>query len=312
MSQALQAVSDEFDAPLAGEFAYCFEQQNLGLPPSWQLRRSGPAHRDCWRSRSSSWPCSSSSRPAATSWNSLDKLSGVIREPLGQGPLGKVRALTAEGRVQAVVLLSLPPAVFLMMLFLNRSYAQVLLDRPGLLVGVLVTETLGALWIPQDRQFRSIKVRSRFRRRSQSAAPGEGMPATPGVIEDGQTMPDNSTLTWAIFLSVSTLVLLIFTLLGGRKSRLTTRNCRTCPASRTRWTRWTLRDAVKLLTRSALPTMGKTLIPTDDDKRTQLQTRLIHAGLYSPRGHGRLPRREDAAHRLPDLYRPCAPAFWGW
>ena len=37
MSQALQAVSDEFDAPLAGEFAYCFEQQNLGLPPELAL-----------------------------------------------------------------------------------------------------------------------------------------------------------------------------------------------------------------------------------------------------------------------------------
>ena len=75
----------------------------------------------------------------------LDKLSGVIRERFKVR--GKVRALTAEGRIQAVVLLSLPPAMFLMMLFLNRSYAQVLLDHPGLLVGVLVTETLGALWI---------------------------------------------------------------------------------------------------------------------------------------------------------------------
>src|SRR5690242_15790330 len=31
MSQGLQAVSDEFDQPIAGEFAYCYEQQNLGL-----------------------------------------------------------------------------------------------------------------------------------------------------------------------------------------------------------------------------------------------------------------------------------------
>ena len=38
MSQALQAVADEFPQPIAGEFAYCYEQQNLGLPPEVALR----------------------------------------------------------------------------------------------------------------------------------------------------------------------------------------------------------------------------------------------------------------------------------
>src|SRR5262249_11746449 len=37
-SQALQAVADEFSPPLAAEFAFCFEQQNLGLPPEASLR----------------------------------------------------------------------------------------------------------------------------------------------------------------------------------------------------------------------------------------------------------------------------------
>jgi tight adherence protein C len=39
-------------------------------------------------------------------------------------------------------------------------------------------------------------------------------------------------------------------------------------------------EAMKTLTRSALPKLGAPLLPTDDEKRTQLQTRLIHAGLY--------------------------------
>ena len=38
MSQALQAVADEFAQPIAAEFAYCYEQQNLGLPPETALR----------------------------------------------------------------------------------------------------------------------------------------------------------------------------------------------------------------------------------------------------------------------------------
>ena len=75
----------------------------------------------------------------------LDKLAAVIRDRFRIR--GKIKTLTAEGWYQALVLLSLPPLLFLAMLFLNRSYGQVLLDHPGLLIGTLVAEGLGALWI---------------------------------------------------------------------------------------------------------------------------------------------------------------------
>src|SRR5262249_23662678 len=38
MAQALQAVADEFPQPIAGEFNYCYEQQNLGLPTETAMR----------------------------------------------------------------------------------------------------------------------------------------------------------------------------------------------------------------------------------------------------------------------------------
>src|SRR5262249_31118585 len=38
MSQAFQGVADEFEPPIAYEFSYCYEQQNLGLPPELALR----------------------------------------------------------------------------------------------------------------------------------------------------------------------------------------------------------------------------------------------------------------------------------
>ena len=38
ISQALQAVGDEMSAPVADEFGYCFEQQNLGLSAEGSLR----------------------------------------------------------------------------------------------------------------------------------------------------------------------------------------------------------------------------------------------------------------------------------
>ena len=75
----------------------------------------------------------------------LDKLATVIRERFRIR--GKIRALTAEGRMQALVLLALPPALLLIILVLNRNYGQVLLHYPALLLGTFVCEVLGALWI---------------------------------------------------------------------------------------------------------------------------------------------------------------------
>jgi tight adherence protein C len=78
------------------------------------------------------------------------------------------------------------------------------------------------------------------------------------------------------FLAVSSLVLLIATLAGGRRSRLDAR----------------LRDlsgtggatpdqaAMEQLAWSTLPKIGARLVPSDEDERTLLQARLVHAGLY--------------------------------
>jgi tight adherence protein B len=46
--------------------------------------------------------------------------------------------------MQAVVLIALPFLVFLAMYFLNREYAQVLLDRPSLLAGCAAAQAVGA------------------------------------------------------------------------------------------------------------------------------------------------------------------------
>ena len=75
----------------------------------------------------------------------LDKLAGIIRERYKLR--GKIKALTAEGRFQAIILLGLPPAVFLMMLGLNREYAGILLENPSLIWATVISEALGAIWI---------------------------------------------------------------------------------------------------------------------------------------------------------------------
>jgi tight adherence protein B len=75
----------------------------------------------------------------------LEKLAKVIRDRFRIR--AKVRALTAEGRFQAIVLLALPPVLLALILLINRRYGMVIFDHPNILVAMLISEFLGALWI---------------------------------------------------------------------------------------------------------------------------------------------------------------------
>jgi tight adherence protein B len=144
MAQALQAVADEFEPPVALEFAYCYEQQNLGLPPEVALRdlarRTG-----LLEVRIFVVALLVQQQTGGNLAELLERLATVIRERFRIR--GKVRVLTAEGRYQALVLLALPVALFLILMVVNRNYAQVLLEHPGLLAGMFFFEVVGALWI---------------------------------------------------------------------------------------------------------------------------------------------------------------------
>ena len=89
-------------------------------------------------------------------------------------------------------------------------------------------------------------------------------------------MPDNNTLAWVAFLMASTSVLLVALLVGSRRGRLDSRlrGLSGKPGSRDD------PDALAHLAQTTLPRMGQALMPADDEKRTRLQARLTHAGLY--------------------------------
>jgi tight adherence protein B len=144
MPGAMSLVATQFKPPISVEFACCCDQQNLGLPPDVTLqelaRRTGVmelqlfvvamlVHR------------TAGGNPVEI----LDNLSDMIRKRVRL--FGKVKSATSEGRLQAVVLSILPVGAFVALLVLNRSYAQILLDRPQLIAGVLIAEALGTLWI---------------------------------------------------------------------------------------------------------------------------------------------------------------------
>lgn len=79
------------------------------------------------------------------------------------------------------------------------------------------------------------------------------------------------------FLAATSLSLMVLLLAGGRRSRLDERL--DSLANHDRAAEQT--DAVADLARSALPKMGQVLMPSKEADRTRLQTRLVHAGLYS-------------------------------
>jgi tight adherence protein B len=144
MSQAMQGVAEEFDQPISGEFAYCYEQQNLGLPPELALRdlarRTGLVEIKIFV-----LALVVQQQTGGNLAELLDKLSAVIRERFRIR--GRIRALTAEGRLQAAILLVLPPAMLLFILIFNPRYGKILFEHPSLVIGMFVSELLGALWI---------------------------------------------------------------------------------------------------------------------------------------------------------------------
>jgi tight adherence protein B len=75
----------------------------------------------------------------------LDRLAHVIRQR--HRTRGQIRTLTAEGRLQAIILLALPVVLFFGFLVLLPDYESKLLEHPSLIVTTLSFELIGALWI---------------------------------------------------------------------------------------------------------------------------------------------------------------------
>lgn len=144
MSQSMQAVADEFDPPISHEFSLCFEQMNLGLAPEMAMRdlarRTGLLEIQIFV-----LAMLIQTQTGGNLAELLEKLAAMIRERFRIK--GKISALTAEGRLQAAILLALPPLMFGLILVINRGYGSILLEHPMLLVGMAVCEGLGFLWI---------------------------------------------------------------------------------------------------------------------------------------------------------------------
>ena len=89
-------------------------------------------------------------------------------------------------------------------------------------------------------------------------------------------LPEFTILHAVTFLAITSMVLLIYMLLPKAQDRLDSRLQKlqgkedTAPAAK----------SITQVAKTLLPTLGNPFIPKDDEERTKLQTRLIHAGLY--------------------------------
>jgi tight adherence protein B len=142
--QALQAIAESFEDPIAGEFAQCQHQLDLGLRPDMIYQelaeRSGIVEM-----RIFVMAMMIQRQTGGNLSDVLDRLAGLIRARLRLRQ--QVRALTAEGRMQGWVLTVLPFFVFGALLVVNRDYALTLFDHPGLLLGTGASMLLGITWI---------------------------------------------------------------------------------------------------------------------------------------------------------------------
>jgi tight adherence protein B len=144
LPQALQLAARDFRPPLGVEFAYCYEQQTLGLPPEAAYhdlaRRIGTLEIKLFV-----LVVLVQQQSGGNVAELIDKLAETVRERLRTQ--SRLRTLTAESRLQAVVLQALPPGLFVVMWFLKRSYMEKLLEHPGLLAAFIIAQVIAALWI---------------------------------------------------------------------------------------------------------------------------------------------------------------------
>lgn len=144
MAAAFKLVATECKAPLAAEFSQCCQEQDLGLPVEASYRelakRNGVMEMDMFIVA-----LLVQRQTGGSPVEMLNNLSKTIRARIRMK--GRVKALTGEGRLQAAVLSVLPPIAFAAVYLLKPAYAQILLDRPLVLLGVVVSTLIGTLWI---------------------------------------------------------------------------------------------------------------------------------------------------------------------
>lgn len=147
LAAGFRLVATEASQPISGEFGRVFEEQNLGIPFEEAL--------DSMTERVPNLDLKFFVTAVVLQRQTggdlaeiLDKIGHLIRERFKIW--GQVQALTGEGRLSGIVLLALPPLLFVAVYRMNPDYLMVLFtDDLGkkMLIGGVLMQLLGALVI---------------------------------------------------------------------------------------------------------------------------------------------------------------------
>lgn len=147
LAAGFHLVAQEMSDPIAEEFGRVFEEQNLGIPfeealenltervPNLDLKFFVTA-------------VILQRQTGGDLAEILDKIGHLVRERFKIW--GQVQALTGEGRLSGIVLLALPPLLFITVYRMNPDYIQLLFtDDLGkkMLIAGIVSQLVGALVI---------------------------------------------------------------------------------------------------------------------------------------------------------------------
>ena len=147
LAAGMNLVASEMSPPIAKEFGATFEEQNLGSPMEEALENL------CERVPNLDLKFFSTAvvlqrQTGGDLAEILDKIGSLIRERFKIW--GQVQALTGEGRLSGIVLLALPPVLFVAVYRMNPDYLMLLFtDDLGkkMLIGGIIIQLLGAVVI---------------------------------------------------------------------------------------------------------------------------------------------------------------------
>jgi len=146
-NQALNMIVDESRPPISDEFRRILSEIRMGLPEREALENISKRI----NSEYFSWTVMAINVQREVGGNLaevMELISNNIRER--DRVMNRIKALTAEGRLSAIILIILPIAVGLMMIVLNRGYISLLVTtKPGLMMLLVagVMMIAGIIWI---------------------------------------------------------------------------------------------------------------------------------------------------------------------
>ncbi|HBH54890.1 MAG TPA: hypothetical protein DDY91_23660 [Planctomycetaceae bacterium] len=144
IAESMRAVSQDFPPPVSEEFLLCAEQQHLGLDPEIALRQLAARNR-IPELKTFVVALLVQKSSGGNLADILQTLSRLVRER--QRMIGEIDSLTAEARLQAWILMALPPFLVGAMTILNPLYAESLFAMPELLQLVALGMLIGGLSI---------------------------------------------------------------------------------------------------------------------------------------------------------------------